>query len=37
MKAEKGSRVQVYSFFNLSTRGGGWVVNAMPWLLYHQE
>jgi hypothetical protein len=30
MKAQRGAEVQLYSFFNLSTRWG-WVVNATPW------
>ena len=29
----RGVQVQLYPFFNLGTRWG-WVVNAMPWLLY---
>jgi hypothetical protein len=28
--------VQLYSFLTLAT-DGGWVVNAMPWLLYTRE
>jgi hypothetical protein len=35
-KAQRGSGVKLYSFFNLGTRCG-WVVNAMPRQLYFRE
>ena len=36
MKAHRGRRHILYSFFNLGARWG-WVVNAMPWPLYPRE
>jgi len=35
-KAQRGSRLQLYCFFNLGARWG-WVVNAKPRLLYSWE
>jgi hypothetical protein len=36
MRAQRGVDVELYSFFNFSTKLG-WVVTATPRQLYHQE